>query len=156
MLGRQAGVPRRELQRCPHRAGSRTPMAAPSIKAVDAESLAPPPRKRRAPFVFVGLFAVAAGVAIYLYVSRLGKEKTDDAQVEAHVASISARIPGQVKRVLVNDNQDVKAGDVLIELDDRDQQAKLAAAKADLAAAQAQERAAQTQLALTEKTAAAN
>jgi len=131
-------------------------MAAPSIKAVDTQPVAAPPRRKRAPFVLGGLLVVAAAVAIYLYVSRLGKEKTDDAQVEAHVASISARIPGQVKRVLVQDNQDVKAGEVLVELDDRDQQAKVAAAHADLAAAQAQQRAAQTQLSLTEKTAAAN
>lgn len=131
-------------------------MAAPSIKAVDVEPTPAPPRRRRAPFVLGGLLLVAAGVGIYLYVSRLGKEKTDDAQVEAHVASIAARIPGQVKRVLVQDNQDVKAGEVLVELDDRDQQAKVAAARADFAAAQAQQRAAQTQLSLTEKTAAAN
>ena len=130
-------------------------MAAPSpIAAVAAEK--PKARRKRAPLVFGGLVLAAGAVAAYLYISRLGKEKTDDAQVEAHVASISARIAGQVKRVLVDDNQAVKAGDVLVELDDRDQQVKLAAARADLAAVQAQLRAAQTQLALTQKTAKAN
>jgi membrane fusion protein (multidrug efflux system) len=128
-------------------------MAVPSVQP--AADLAPP-RKKRAPVVFGGLFVAAAGVAIFLYLSRLGKEKTDDAQVEAHVASIAARIPGQVKRVLVDDNQVVKPGDILVELDDRDQQAKVAAARADLAAAQAQQHSAETQLALTEKTAQAN
>jgi membrane fusion protein (multidrug efflux system) len=113
-------------------------------------------KRRRAPLVFGGLLVVAAAIAIYIYASRIGREKTDDAQVEAHVSSVAARIAGQVKRVLVADNQEVKVGDPLVELDDRDQQVKLVAARADLAAANAQLRMAQTQLALTEKTARAN
>jgi membrane fusion protein (multidrug efflux system) len=114
------------------------------------------PKRNKAPFVFGGLVLVALGIGGYLYISRLGKEITDDAQVEGHVSNVAPRVAGQVKRVLVNDNQDVKIGDVLVELDDRDQQVKLSAAKADLAAAQAQERAAETALALTQKTAQAN
>src|SRR2546421_3681267 len=118
--------------------------------------MAEPTKRRRAPVVCASLAIVAAGVAAYLYLSRRGKEKTDDAQVEAHVANVSARTAGQVKRVVVSDNQEVKPGDVLVELDDRDQQVRVASARADLAAAQAQQRTAQTQLALTEKTAKAN
>ncbi|HET9623454.1 MAG TPA: HlyD family secretion protein [Kofleriaceae bacterium] len=114
------------------------------------------PPRRRAPLVFGGLLVVAAGVAGYIYFHRLGKESTDDAQVEAHASSVAARISGQVKRVLVTDNQEVKAGDVLVELDDRDQQVKVIAATADLSAATAQLRMAETQLALTDKTAKAN
>jgi membrane fusion protein, multidrug efflux system len=113
-------------------------------------------KRRRAPLVFGGLLVAGAAVATYIYVSRVGREKTDDAQVEAHVSNVAARIAGQVKRVLVADNQEVKVGDPLVELDDRDQQVKLAAARADLAAGNAQLRMAQTQLALTEKTARAN
>ena len=106
--------------------------------------------------MFGGLLVAAAGVAAYIYLSRLGSEKTDDAQVEAHVSNAAARIAGQVKRVAVVDNQEVKVGDLLLELDDRDQQVKQVAARADLAATNAQLRMAQTQLALTEKTARAN
>ena len=131
-------------------------MAAPAVTPLPSAAAADKPKRRRAPFVLGGLFAVAGGVALYLYISRLGKESTDDAQVEGHVANVSARVAGQVKRVLVSDNQEVRAGDVLVELDDRDQQVRLAAARADLAAAEAQLRSAQTQLALTEKTAKAN
>jgi membrane fusion protein, multidrug efflux system len=114
------------------------------------------PKRSKAPFVFGGLLLVGAGIGAYLYISRIGKESTDDAQVEGHVQSVAARITGQVKRVLVEDNAVVKVGDVLVELDDRDQQVKLAAAKADLAAAQAQQRAAETTLDLTQRTAQAN
>ena len=130
-------------------------MAAPTVAPLPTATQAKPKRKR-APFVLGGLAVVAIGVAVYIYVSRLGKEKTDDAQVEAHVANVAPRVPGQVKRVLVQDNQDVAAGQTLVELDDRDQQVRVAAARADLAAAQAQLRTAQTQLALTDKTAKAN
>jgi membrane fusion protein (multidrug efflux system) len=112
-------------------------------------------RRRRLPFVLAGLL-VAGGIATTVYLSTLGKEKTDDAQVEAHVSNVAARMAGQVKRVLVADNQEVKPGDILVELDDRDQQFKLAAARADLAAARAQLRVAQIQRALTEKMAKAN
>jgi membrane fusion protein (multidrug efflux system) len=113
-------------------------------------------KRRRAPFVLVGLVAAAGSIAAYIYVARNGKQKTDDAQVEAHVSSVAARVAGQVKRVLVVDNQEVKPGDLLLELDDRDQQVRVTAARADLAATNAQLRMAQTQLALTEKTAKAN
>jgi membrane fusion protein (multidrug efflux system) len=95
--------------------------------------------------------AIAAGGVSYSLTH--GKETTDDAQVEGHVGNVSARVAGQVKRVLVKDNQHVNAGDVLVELDDRDYAAKLSSAKADLAAAIASLRAAETQLVLTQKTA---
>jgi membrane fusion protein (multidrug efflux system) len=117
---------------------------------------APAKPRRLAPLVLLGLVVIAAAVAAFLYFSRVGKEKTDDAQVEAHVSNVSARVAGQVKRVLVADNQQVKPGDVLVELDDRDQQVRLIAARADLAAATAQLHMAQTQLSLTDKTAKAN
>ncbi|HEY0476053.1 MAG TPA: HlyD family secretion protein [Kofleriaceae bacterium] len=117
---------------------------------------APRNERRRAPIVLAGLVLVAGAAATVIYLTRLGKEKTDDAQVEAHVSSVASRIAGQVKRVLVVDNQEVKPGQVLLELDDRDQQVKLASARHELAAATASLHLAQIQLALTEKTARAN
>lgn len=138
-------------------AGPGAPVAPPAAPPVAEGSLAVArPARRRAPLVFGGTALAALGVAGYLYASRLGKERTDDAQVEAHVGLISARVAGQVKRVLVVDNEEVKAQQVLVELDDRDQQGRVAVARADLAAAQATLRAAQNQLVLTEKTARAN
>lgn len=127
--------------------------APPGVPGHDAPTVK---KRRRAPFVFVGLLVAAGSIAAYIYTSRLGKEKTDDAQIEAHVSNVAARVAGQVKRVLVVDNQEVKPGDLLVELDDRDQQVKLVAARADLAATNAQLHMAQTQLTLTEKTARAN
>lgn len=128
--------------------------APPTLAGQDAPGA--PAKRRRAPFVAGALVLAAVAVAAALYWMRLGKEKTDDAQVDAHQSNVSAQIAGQVTRVAVADNQEVKAGDVLVELDDRDQQAKLAAARAELAETRAQLRLAETQLALTEKTARAN
>jgi membrane fusion protein (multidrug efflux system) len=101
----------------------------------------------------VGLALVGGGTT---YAATQGRETTDDAQVEGHVANVSPRVIGQVKRVLVKDNQRVSAGDVLVELDDRDYRAKLSAARADLAAAAATLRAAESQLVVTEKSSNSN
>jgi membrane fusion protein (multidrug efflux system) len=57
-------------------------------------------------------------------------EATDDAYVGGNVTPISPHVPGFVARILVSDNQPVKAGEILIELDDRDYTAKLAHAEA--------------------------
>ncbi len=116
-----------------------------------SETVAAPAKPGRAK-VILPVLAVLAALGIGgAYVSGQGKETTDDAQVEGHVANVAARVSGQVKRVLVTDNQVVKAGDVLIEIDDRDVNARLAASRADLAAATATLHAAETQLALTQK-----
>jgi membrane fusion protein (multidrug efflux system) len=62
---------------------------------------------------------------------------TDDAYVSVHYATIAPRVPGQVTSVRVDDNDRVKAGQVLAELDDRDFRVALEQAQAQVAAAQA-------------------
>jgi len=114
---------------------------------------APAKKRSRALTVLPLLTAAAIGTFTLVLAAGRGKETTDDAQVEAHVGSVAPRVNGQVKRVLVRDNQRVNAGDVLVELDDADLAVKLAAAKADLEAANAQLRAAETQLEVTVKSA---
>ncbi|HEY0250653.1 MAG TPA: biotin/lipoyl-binding protein, partial [Kofleriaceae bacterium] len=93
--------------------------------------------------------------AVYWITSR-GKENTDDAQVEGHVSPVASRVTGQVKQVLVQDNQRVKKGDVLVELDAADYAVRVASAKADLGSAQAQLHSAQATLDLTHKQLDAN
>src|SRR5262249_56722502 len=90
------------------------------------------------------------------YALGRGVESTDDAQIEGHVVSVAARVPGQVKSVRVKDNQLVEAGDVLVEIDDADYAARLAGARADLASAQAALASARAQLALPERTLSAH
>jgi membrane fusion protein, multidrug efflux system len=59
---------------------------------------------------------------------------TDDAQVEGHITPILPRVGGYVAEIRVKENQEVKAGDTLVVLDDRDLRARLAQADAELAA----------------------
>jgi len=75
-----------------------------------------------------GLVVLAALVALYLYYRK--RESTDDAQVDGHITQISSKVYGRVAEVLVDDNQQVKAGQVLARLDPRDYQAALDQAKA--------------------------
>ncbi|CAN5893796.1 HlyD family secretion protein [soil metagenome] len=114
------------------------------------------PKGKKAPKVFGALLLAAAVAGTVIYVHGKGRETTDDAQVETHVTTVAARVSGQVKKVLVEDDQAVKAGDVLVELDDADYVTRVDAAKADLAAAHASRDAAAAQLELTKKQADAN
>lgn len=114
------------------------------------------PRRRWALIVLPASIALAAAAGGLAYLSGAGKETTDDAQIEGHVAYVAPHVAGQVKRVLIQDNQRVKAGDVLVELDDRDFKVRVDAARADLAAAKAALRASETQLAVTRKSVDSN
>ena len=78
---------------------------------------------------------VVAGIFTWRYLGTY--EDTDDAQVDGHVNAISARISGYVQKVNVDDNQYVKQGAVLVQIDPRDYQVAVEHAKADLADAEA-------------------
>jgi membrane fusion protein (multidrug efflux system) len=65
-------------------------------------------------------------------------ESTDDAFIEGHVVAISPKVASNVARVLIDDNSRVKAGDLLVELDPRDFEARLAQARGNLAAGEAE------------------
>ena len=122
------------------------PAAAPS----------PAPRAGRAKPVFIGLVLVVVVGAGALFITGRGRETTDDAFVEGRVVAVASRVQGQVKAVRVVDNQEVNAGDVLVELDTAELDARKAASEADLLSAQAQLSTAQAQLAITERNAQAN
>jgi membrane fusion protein (multidrug efflux system) len=89
---------------------------------------------------------VAAGLWWY---SR-NRVSTDDAQVDGRLVPVSCRVYGTVDQVLVEDNQAVKAGDPLVQVDPRDIQARLAQAKANLAQAEAMLTGARADLARSE------
>jgi membrane fusion protein (multidrug efflux system) len=85
---------------------------------------------------------IAAGMWFY---SR-NRVSTDDAQVDGHLVPVSCRVYGTVDKVLVEDNQAVKAGDPLVAVDPRDIQARLEQAKASQAQARAQVEGARAEL----------
>ena len=68
-------------------------------------------------------------------------ESTDDAQIDGHINSVSTRVSGTVLAVLVSENQEVKQGQLLVELDPRDYQVAVERLQANVAQAQAQIRA---------------
>ncbi|MEJ2649966.1 MAG: biotin/lipoyl-binding protein, partial [Sedimentisphaerales bacterium] len=94
------------------------------------------------------------GIPYYHY--RISHVKTDDAFIEGHITSLSSRITGHVWKLYVNDNQLVKEGELIIELDPRDFQARLEQAKASLAKAESQSESATINVSLTEITAYAD
>jgi membrane fusion protein (multidrug efflux system) len=97
------------------------------------------------------VLVVAAAVGVWFWTHR-GRESTDDAQVDAHVTPIAARIGGTVTAVSIIDNQAVKAGDVLVTIDTRDYEVALARAKAELADAEATAQAASVNVPITSTT----
>ena len=104
----------------------------------------PPPRRenffRSRPYarvllIIAAIVLVIGGFIAYRYFSSY--ESTDDAQIDGHLMPISARIPGYIIKVNVDDNQYVHQGDVLAEMDPRDYQVAVEKAQADLADAEA-------------------
>ena len=113
---------------------------------MEPQGLANPKTKR---LLFAGgLVVLAALVGLVLYYRN--RESTDDAQVDGHITQISSKVYGRVAEVLVDDNQEVKAGQVLVKLDPRDFQAALDQAKAQLALAESDARSAGVDVPRTE------
>jgi membrane fusion protein, multidrug efflux system len=98
----------------------------------DAEKKKPldPATKRRRIIigVVVGVVVLAAGIAWWLY-SRT-YESTDDAQIDGHLNSVASRVVGTVIGVYVENDQPVKAGQPLVDLDPRDYEVQVAQAQA--------------------------
>ncbi len=112
-------------------------------KPVDGEGTALPqqPEKNGRKKLFARVILAAAlivgvGIGIHYLLHALAYESTDDAFVEGHIVQVSPRVMGHVLKVYVDDNQQVKKGDLLVELDPADYQARLSEAKAAAQAAQ--------------------
>ena len=99
---------------------------------------------------------VVLAVGIYLLWSYYStRESTDDAQIDADVSDIGARVGGTVTRVGIVENQAVHAGDVLAEIDPTDLQVAVAEARAAVAEAEAQLAAEDPSVPITQSTNAA-
>lgn len=83
------------------------------------------------------VIVVLAVGGYFLWKNLSSYESTDDAQVDGHINAISSRISGHVTGVLVEDQQVVQKGDLLIQIDPRDYEIAVAKAEADLADAEA-------------------
>ena len=122
-----------------------SPTESPVSAVVQAKR---PPRRAR--LVMLGLTLLAAASASASYVHGRGRESTDDAQIEGRIVEVAARSSARVARVLVEDNQLVNPGDVLVELEHDDLDARVAEARAELSAERAATASAEATARLTE------
>ncbi|WP_313375543.1 HlyD family secretion protein [Pantoea sp. CTOTU50773] len=111
-----------------------------------------PQRKRpgKKPLVILAIVVVIMLlVGLWFWFTTRNIESTDDAFTEGDAVTIAPKAAGYVVKLLVKDNQRVKQGDLLVEIDPRDTSAQRDQAKAQLGLAQAQLHQAQAQLALS-------
>lgn len=112
---------------------------------------------RQPRFQLIALVVIVAVAAIGVWLwTTAGRETTDDAQVDAHVSQISARVGGTVMRVLVKDNQPAEADATLVEIDPQDYQIAVDKARAELADALAAAKSARSNVPITSIAAAGN
>src|SRR5580698_4152569 len=116
--------------------------------AATSNSVHQAPRRSRKLRIIGGVIALLVVIAAVCWIiESLNTVSTDDAYVNGHVTFVAPRVPGQVIRVLVDDNNRVHKGDLLVQLDKEPYevqvniaQAAVDAAQSDLVAAEAQAR----------------
>lgn len=87
-------------------------------------------KRRRLLFLFLILAVLFSWLGVRWWIRGQTHIETDNAFIEAKIVSISSRVPGSVRRVLVDDNRYVKRGELLVELDARDYEVEVAKAEA--------------------------
>ena len=112
------------------------PSAPPNGKGpeVREETVTQEPRSRRPLFIIIGaivaILAIVWGVRYFSYASK--HQSTDDARVDANTVAITSKINERVQNILVDTNQPVKKGQLLVSLDNATETAAVAQAKANL------------------------
>jgi membrane fusion protein (multidrug efflux system) len=97
-------------------------------------------KKRKSPlkYIILGVILIAGAIFGYNKISfAMTHETTDNAQVETQIIPVLPRVSGYVKSIAVSDYDSVKAGQLLVELDDEELQTQLAQMEADYQAAEA-------------------
>ncbi len=124
-----------------------TPTPAPEKNEPAETEIEAPKSRRRGIVVAVVLVVALIGLGVWWHSTF--SEDTDDAQVDGHIIQVSSRISGQILKVDVEENQLVKAGDPIAELDPSDYQVAVENAEAALASAKANAVAAKVAVPLT-------
>ena len=125
----------------PAQAADRQAMAQPA--AANGLDAGAPPRSLRRLIIPIAAVGAAAALALVTsarwnaWVGAAAVQTTDNATVHAEMSRLSARVSGNVRRVVVQDFQRVKAGELLMEIEPADYDAIVAQATASVAAAQA-------------------
>jgi membrane fusion protein, multidrug efflux system len=116
------------------------PMTEQSLTPALAPAAGTAPRsrvsRRFATLIGVGLVLISSAVSYWLYSKQF--EETDDAQIDGNISDVSPRISGSVSAVSVVENQAIKTGDLMAEIDPTDLQIAVDQARAQVAQAEAQ------------------
>src|SRR5580698_6584126 len=131
---RSEGTMSVEIEVGPENATKAQPFLDVPIEKEQPKGFANPKMQRLAIIGGVVLLAVIIGLFFYYH----NRESTDDAQIDGHITPIASKIYGKVANVLVDDNQAVKAGQVLVKIDPRDYQAAVDQAKGALELAESE------------------
>ncbi|MFN5382451.1 MAG: HlyD family secretion protein [Alphaproteobacteria bacterium] len=86
--------------------------------------------------IILAFLLTVVTVCVVVWFRGVGKETTDNAIIDAHTIPISARVSGYVTSLNISDNQFVKKGDVLIEIDSKDYELRVESAKAAVKSAE--------------------
>lgn len=102
-----------------------------------SQPLTKPGKSRKKPLALLSVtIMLCVASSFYWWIDSKKHISTDNAFIEARIIPISSKVPGTVKNVLIHDNQQVKAGEALIELDDVDYKVQVAKAEAGMGLAQ--------------------
>jgi membrane fusion protein (multidrug efflux system) len=119
---------------------ARARTAEPSAPAAPVAVAPDKPKRKRGRLIggIGSLLLIVAGGLGYQYTQVWAhQETTDNAYVRADITPVAAKVEGYVSRLLVGDNQQVRAGDVLMVIEPADYQARASRAEAELASARA-------------------
>jgi len=125
------------------------PASLPELSKPEAPKPLASPKLRRGLAIAAAVVLLAA-LGLYLYFHN--RESTDDAQVDGHITPVASKIYGRVAKVLIDDNQQVKAGQVIVQIDPADYQAAVDQAKAAVALAEQEARSAGVDVPRTSET----
>ena len=131
--------------------------AQPETKDSQEVVSVPKKKKSKLPFIIGGAVLLVAAIGGLLYwLHARNYESTDDAFIDGDVVQISPKVAAYVTKVYVDSNKFVHKGDLLLELNTQDYEAKLEQAKAQLRAAEAQKNQSQASVDLTRKSVSAS
>jgi membrane fusion protein (multidrug efflux system) len=123
--------------------GTNTQSDSPAASPASSEQSAMVVRARNASAwvarnkLYILLAVIVLAVGLFWVFTEDVNPSTDDAQVDGHSIVIAPRVPGYVQKMLIDDNTHVKQGDLMIQLDPADYQAKVDEARAALKVAEA-------------------
>ena len=105
---------------------------------VESAAVSKPGGNKRAKSLLILLTVIIVGgwFGMKMFISGRSNIETDNAFIEARIVPVSSKVSGTVARVLVGDNQFVKQGDLLLEIDGRDYQLQIAKAAAGVGMAE--------------------